>query len=165
MLSRRELLLTSAGSLILAPGKLLAQAAPANPPKERPAPLAPDLVKEFVTVGHGDFERVKALLTREPTLLNAAWDWGGGDFETALEAAGHVGNRPIAEFLISKGARMNLFCAVMLGQLELVRATLDANPALLESKGPHGLSLIHHAKKGGDGAAKVLAYLESKGAR
>ena len=87
------------------------------------------------------------------------------DFETALEAAGHVGNKEIARFLLEHGARMNIFCAAMLGQLDLVKAILTAFPDLKESKGPHGLQLIHHAKKGGDDAKAVLDYLTSIGAK
>ena len=34
-----------------------------------------------------DFSKVKQMLDEHPLLLNAAWDWGGGDFETAIGAA------------------------------------------------------------------------------
>lgn len=132
--------------------------------KDRGPALQPDLVKEFVAVAHRDVEKVKTMLAQEPGLLNASWDWGGGDFETALEAAGHVGNKEIAKFLLSQGARMNVFCAAMLGELELVKALLGAYPELKSSKGPHGLQLVHHAKRGGEEAKPVLNYLVSIGA-
>ena len=45
------------------------------------------LVQEFVGNAHGNFARVKEMLEAEPALVNATWDWGGGDFETALGAA------------------------------------------------------------------------------
>ncbi len=32
-----------------------------------------------------------APVAAQPALLNAAWDWGGGDFETALAGAAHRG--------------------------------------------------------------------------
>lgn len=83
--------------------------APSAPPK--PPPLDKELVKDFVIKGHFDLPATKALLEKEPGLLNSCWDWGGGDFETALEGAGHMGNKDIANFLLSKGARMNIFCA------------------------------------------------------
>lgn len=132
--------------------------------KDKGPALKPELVKEFVGAAHRDLSKVQLMLEAEPGLLNAAWDWGGGDFETALEAAGHVGNRDIAGHLLSKGARMNVFCAAMLGQLELVKALLQAYPELKHSKGPHGLQLVHHALKGGDDAKSVLDYLRSIGA-
>ena len=137
-------------------------AAAARPPK--PPALAPELVQEFVGKSHGDLARVKELYAQEPGLLNASWDWGGGDFETGLEAAGHVGNREIALFLLEKGARMNVFCAAMLGRLDIVKAVLTAFPELKNSKGPHGLMLKHHAMKGGEEAKAVLTYLEQVGA-
>lgn len=156
----RKRFLTLAASAVAAPSLFLsAQSTPAKKPKGDP--LAPDLVKEWVGKAHSDLARVKELFAQEPRLLNASWDWGGGDFETALEAAGHVGNRDIAEFLLANGARMNLFCAAMLGKLDIVKATLDAFPDLKNSAGPHGLKLKHHALKGGEQAKAVLEYLES----
>ena len=132
---------------------------------QKPPPLESGLVKEFVGKSHSDFNRVKELLAQTPGLLNCSWDWGGGDFETGLEAAGHVGNKEIAQFLLDNGARMNLFCAAMLGRIDIIKSTLTAFPNLKTSKGPHGLQLLHHAKKGGDGAKEVLLYLESIGAQ
>jgi len=109
-------------------------------------------------------ERVKELLAQEPGLLNATWDWGGGDFETALGGAGHMGRKDIAEFLINKGSRMDIFVATMLGKLDVVKAMLTAYPELIASKGPHGLTFLHHARKGGEAAVPLLQYLESLGA-
>ena|SRR5690349_2809426 len=132
--------------------------------QDRPPALPGELVKEFVIAGHGNLAKVTEMLDKQPGLLNACWDWGGGDFETAIEGAGHVGNREIAEYLISKGARLNVFCAAMLGRLDVVQATLTAFPNLKTSKGPHGLMLLHHAQKGGETAKPVLEYLNSIGA-
>lgn len=56
---------------------------------ERPPALAPSLVQGFVSVAHRDLSRVAALLAQEPALINAAWGWGGGDWETALGSAAH----------------------------------------------------------------------------
>lgn len=58
--------------------------------QERPARLSADLVLDFVRSAHRDLERVKELLDKEPNLLNAAWYWGKGDFETGVGAAGHT---------------------------------------------------------------------------
>ena len=121
------------------------------------------MVEEFVSKAHGDLARVTALLEQEPNLVNACWDWGGGDWETALGAAAHMGRRDIAELLLSKGARIDLFAAAMLGKLEIVRAILTDNPAAAQSPGPHGIGLMTHTKKGGPAAAEVVAYLQSLG--
>ncbi|MCK6568996.1 MAG: hypothetical protein L6Q45_15045 [Anaerolineales bacterium] len=123
--------------------------------------LEASLVQEFVGNAHGDLNRVKELLAQEPALVNATWDWGGGDFETALGAASHMGRRDIAEFLLNHGARLDIFAATMLGKLEVVKAALAAYPDALNTPGPHGIPLIAHAQAGGDEAKAVLVFLES----
>jgi ankyrin repeat protein len=128
---------------------------------ERAPALELDLVQEFVAKAHGDFERVKELLTENPGLVNATWDWGGGDFETALGAAAHMGHKEIANYLLEHGARLDLFAAAMLGKLDIVKAALDAYPDAIKIPGPHGISLIAHAQAGGGEAKSVLDFLES----
>jgi len=123
--------------------------------------LAPALVQEFVGQAHGGFDRVQEMLAQEPALVNAAWDWGGGDFETGLGAAAHMGRRDIALYLLDHGARLDLPAAVMLGQLDLVQAALAAFPAALNIPGAHGIPLLKHAEAGGAEAASVLEYLKS----
>jgi|GEM_PF-3533732 len=73
--------------------------------------IDPKLVNEFVSVAHGNLKRVRELLDAEPGLLNAAWDWGGGGFETAIGAAAHTGGREITLLLLGRGARIDLFTA------------------------------------------------------
>src|SRR5690349_10840768 len=107
-------------------------------------PLPAEKVKEFVIAGHGNLDKTKSLLRELPSLLYATWDWGGGDFETALEGAGHVGNKAIANFLIDAGARTNLFVLTMLGKTPIVKAYLETWPGYLNARGPHGLTLLHH---------------------
>jgi hypothetical protein len=97
---------------------------------------------------------------REPRLVNAAWDWGGGDWEMPLGAAAHVGRRDIAEYLLAHGARLDLFASAMLGQVDIVRSALEAFPSALHVAGPHGIPLLAHARAGGPEAAAVVAYLE-----
>jgi hypothetical protein len=128
--------------------------------EEKPR-LAPELVEDFVRNSHGDFERVNELIEQEPALVNATWDWGRGDWETGLGAASHVGSREIALFLLEHGARMDLFAATMLGKLEIVKATIEAFPEVLNTPGPHGIPLIVHAQMGGEDAEEVLEYLQA----
>jgi hypothetical protein len=128
---------------------------------ERMSALKINLVEEFVGVAHTDLNRVKDMLAQEPGLVNATWDWGGGDFETALGAASHMGRRNIAEFLLEHGARLDIFAATMLGKLDIVRAALAAYPDAIKTPGPHGIPLIAHAQAGGEDARTVLEYLQS----
>lgn len=132
--------------------------------QEKPAAINLDIVKEFVGVSHGKFDRCKEMLENDPQLLHVSYDWGGGDYESGIEAAGHVGNKEIAAYLLGKGARYNIYLACMLGHLETVKNVLTFNPGLLNSKGPHGFTMLHHAEKGGEGSKAVVDYLVSLGA-
>jgi hypothetical protein len=131
---------------------------------ERPPPLGRELVQEFVAKAHGDLDAVRELLESEPALVNAAWDWGGGDWETGLGAAAHMGRRDIALFLLGQGARKDVFAAAMLGEVEIVRAMLDADPTLREARGPHGIPLLAHAEAGGEHAREVAELLQGRAA-
>ena len=127
----------------------------------KPPALAPELVKEFVGAAHGNLEKTQAMLAETPGLLNATWDWGGGDFEQAIGGAGHMGRPDIANFLIGQGAHFDIFVAAMLGRLDIVKAALTAYPNLANSKGPHGIPLMVHAQKGGENALAVVEFLKS----
>ena len=128
---------------------------------ETPPALDQDLVREFVANAHGDLDAVREALDLHPTLVNACWDWGGGDWETALGAASHVGRRDIAELLLGRGARLDVFAAAMLGELDVVRAVLAAQPEALHALGPHGIPLRAHAEAGGEQARRVLELLDA----
>jgi len=121
-----------------------------------------ELVREMVTVSHFDLKRVQELTAARPSLVNASWDWGFGDWETPLGAASHMGNRPIAEFLLSRGAPPTLFSAAMLGQLETVKAMLAATPGIERDRGPHSISLLGHARMGGERSREVLEWLKPR---
>lgn len=127
--------------------------------ESKPA-LEATLVYEFVSKAHGNLDAVKELLQREPALINAAWDWGGGDWETGLGAASHMGRKDIANFLLERCARLDLFAAAMLGKLEIVKTALQAFPEARDVKGPHGIPLIAHAEAGGEDAKAVLEFLK-----
>ena len=126
-------------------------------------PLPDKLVNEFVRAGHNDLDAVKQMLNEKPALLNASWDWGNGDFETALGGASHMGNRGIATYLLAQGARADIFTYAMLGHVQIVRGMAELYPSLLTSKGPHGISLYTHALKGGEEATDIIKYLEASG--
>lgn len=136
---------------------------PAPPVTDAYPAQDPDLVREMVTVAHFDPDRVRALAERRPALARAAWDWGFGDWESAIGAASHVGNRRIVEILLAHGARPDLFTAAMLGQLEVVRALVTASPGIQRIRGPHGITLLAHARAGGEPALAVARYLEELG--
>jgi hypothetical protein len=123
----------------------------------------PAMVKEMVTVAHNDAKRVRELVELHPALANAAVDWGFGDWEDALGAASHTGRREIAEVLLAHGARISIFAAAMLGQLDVVKAFVAARPGVQRTLGPHSITLMAHAKAGGADAAEVVKFLEGVG--
>lgn len=123
--------------------------------------LESNLVEEFVRVAHSDLDRTRELLEQEPGLANATWDWGGGDFETALGAASHMGRKDIANYLLENDARLDLFAAAMLGKFEIVKSVLKAYPDAIHIPGPHNISLLEHAKFGGEDASAVYEFLQS----
>lgn len=139
-----------------------ARAVPAegSPPDVFPR-LPPDLAREIVGVSHGNLARVKELVGARPALARASWDWGFGDWETALGAASHVGNKDIAAVLLAAGAHPTIFSAAMLGQLDTVKAFVAASPGIQRTRGPHGITLLAHARTGGN--ADVVRFLDQLG--
>jgi len=145
-----------ASALMLAPNTILGQ-------EDKPAPYQKDIVQQFVGAGHKDLDKVKTLLEEFPNLIYSSHDWGNGDFETCIDAGGHVGFTEMVNFLIDKGARPTLHVLTMLGKTDLVKPIMEAYPQLIPSLGPHGFTFLHHAQRGGEAAAELLAYFESKG--
>ncbi len=134
---------------------------PGFSPKWRNKQLNRTMVSDFVIFAHSDLEMVKKLLEREPGLLNGTMDWGNGDWECGLGGASHMGRHDIVEFLLEKGARIDIFCAAMMGQLEVVKSFLALQPNLIDAKGPHGFTLHFHAQVGQKRSEKVLEHLQS----
>lgn len=152
--SRRELLATSTGVLLATSPIALAGR------QDPPPPIATESVRDFVIAAHKSLDEVKPLLEKNPALLNATVDWRAGDFESAIGGAGHMGHRDIALYLIEKGARTDIFIHTMLGHTEIVKPMLERFPAMAGCKGPHGISLLRHAEKGGEPARELLELIK-----
>ena len=131
---------------------------------DRPAKLDPKTVGLFVGKSHGDIKTVKTLLKNEPTLVNCTWDWGGGDYETGLGAASHVGRKEIANLLLDHGARLDVFAASMLGMAGVVSEMLKVRPELHATPGPHDIPMLSHAIFGREDASDVFTLLLDSGA-
>ena len=166
MQTDRRRLILGLGTLALTAALPRARSTFATPPTAAPTDFLhqdPELVQAVVGASHFDFDRVRELVELRPELARAAWDWGFGDWETALGAASHTGRREIAEYLMSQGARANLFTFAMLGHLGAVQALIAAQPGIQSVPGPHGITLLSHAHAGGEKALPVVQYLERLG--
>jgi ankyrin repeat protein len=108
--------------------------------------LAETQIAEFVLAAHNDLAKVQFLHRQNPALLNACYLKFD---ETALQAAGHMGERDIANYLLTAGAPLTVFAAAMLGETEAVREFLQENPDLANAKGVHRISLFYHAALSG----------------
>lgn len=168
MVSRRRMLI--AGTGLLTPWGLLNAQIPSEGESSGTSAIPstfpsqdPERVRAVVGASHGRIEEVRSLLKESPALATATIDWGFGDWETALGAASHVGNREIAALLIDHGARPDIFTFAMLGQLEVVKSYIEASPGIQKIRGPHGFTLMHHAKQGGARSEAVVAYLTQVG--
>jgi hypothetical protein len=166
ILTRKKFIITSVASatgIVLLPQIVAGQQGPAPAKPQKGPPLDKELVKEFVIAGHKDLDKVKAMLKENPDLLNASFDWKEWDWEDAVGGAGHMGNREIAIYLLEQGARPTICVAAMLGYLDVVKAFITAFPQMKNSVGPHKISLMAHAAKGGKHAKSVVKYLKSGG--
>lgn len=162
--SRRAFFGLSAGTGAAAIGLLGASRAGARQPDGgEPAPWSPitdhALALAVVGASHNNLDRVRELVSVHPELAKSAVDWGFGDWETAIGAASHVGRPDIVEYLIANGARPDLFTFTMLGNLPAVRAMIEASPGIQRIPGPHGITLMQHARAGREAAAAVVEYL------
>src|SRR5688572_7551687 len=163
-LTRRNFVF-SLGSASLA-GTAWGQAPPPLPaisPADAFPAQDPNLVREIVGASHGNFARVREAVEKQPALARASVDWGFGDWETCIDAAAHVGSKPIADFLLTHGARPTIFSAAMMGHLDVVKAMVAARPGVQKIYGPHGITLMAHARAGGADAAPVVQYLATLG--
>ncbi len=135
--------------------------APGFAPSWKKPQINRQFAQDFVIYCHMDPDMAEKLLVKEPALINATVDWGAGDWETGLGGASHMGRRDIVEMLLKHGARMDLFCAAMMGLVDAVKAALTLEPKLIDAKGPHGFTLHFHAQVGGKESEGLLDYLQS----
>lgn len=120
-------------------------------------------LREFVIAGHWNLPRVQELLAQYPDLLNARYQWGENDYETAIQAAAHAGSPRVAEFLLGQGAPLEICTAAMLGRQPEVENLLAGDPSLSSARGAHGIPLMAHAAL--SGRVPLAKMLFERGAR
>lgn len=86
--------------------------------------------------------------------INAKSVWWAGGFGVL-----HGANQKMAEYLIDKGAKVDIHAAAEQGLMDVLRELLEADPSLVDEKGPDGKRPLHFAR-----TTKVVDYLLEKGA-
>jgi ankyrin repeat protein len=109
------------------------------------ADLDRSIVEECVGNAHGDLDKVRELVERHPAIVNARASWN----ETPIEAATQLGRRDIIEYLLGKGAPLDLFTACVVGRRDVVEAELAGDPARARARGVHDLATLYFAAIGG----------------
>src|SRR5262250_66517 len=101
-------------------------------------------VEQCVGSAHGDLNKVRELVERHPGLVNARAPWN----ETPIEAAAQLGRRDIIDYLLERGAPLDLFTACVLGRRDLVEAELAGDPGRARARGVHDLPVLYFAAIG-----------------
>jgi len=66
-------------TMFSATGLILPSITSGQDKQEKPPAIKLEIVKEFVGVSHGKFDRCKEMLENDHLLLHVSYDWGGGD--------------------------------------------------------------------------------------
>jgi uncharacterized protein len=105
---------------------------------------AADQLRQFVINAHFNLEKTRQALAENPALLNQAYKWNENDYETAIQAAAQIGSVHIIEFLLEKGAPLEICTVAVLGRREELERLLDESPESAKSVGAHGIPLLAH---------------------
>jgi hypothetical protein len=86
--------------------------------------------------------------------INAQSAWWAGAF-----GALHGADVEMAQYLIERGAKLDVFSAAEQGRLDVLVSLIEANPTLVHAKGPDGQRALHFAR-----STAVIDYLLENGA-
>ncbi len=101
-------------------------------------------INRFVTYSHFDFKTVKEMYGKSPGLLMTRSTWD----EIPVEAAAHLGNEPIANFLLDAGSPLSICTATMLGLTEQVKSMISLDPSVINERGAHDFPLLFYTTYG-----------------
>src|SRR5436190_21558044 len=89
----------------------------------------------------GEFDRVKAMVSSDPSLMDARSRTG----ESAILTAVYHRQKDIVNLLVSRGATLTLFEACAAGEIERVERLVAAAPASVNDNSPDGWTPLHLA--------------------
>jgi ankyrin repeat protein len=107
----------------------------------------------FLAVTGGALSAVHELVSKDPNLVNAKSEDGLSVLMTAV----HYGRKEIAEYLVNKGANVNIFEASALGDTRKLSGFVEQDPSLVNAFSVDGYTPLHLASFFGNyWIAKIL---------
>src|SRR5215217_8403687 len=106
----------------------------------------------------GEFERVKAMVSVDPTLIDARSRTG----DSAILTAVYHRQKEIVNLLVARGATLSLFEACAAGEVERVERLIADNPLAIAEYSADGWTPLHLAAFFGH--AKIVEMLLAAGA-
>src|SRR5262245_62220309 len=101
----------------------------------------PDSEAFIDAIKSGEFDRVKAMVSADPGLIDARSRTG----DSAILTAVYHRQKEIVNLLVSRGAAMTLVEACAAGELERAERLLDDNPASIRDWSADGWTPLHLA--------------------
>jgi ankyrin repeat protein len=118
----------------------------------------PDSAAFIDAIKAGEFDRVKAMVSADPALIDARGRTG----DSAILTAVYHRQKEIVNLLVSRGATLTLFEACAAGEYERVERLLEEDPHGVNSFSPDGWTPLHLAAFFGH--SKIAEYLLNHGA-
>src|SRR5215468_9482447 len=101
----------------------------------------PDSAAFIDAIKAGEFERVKAMVTADPQLIDARTRTG----DSAILTAVYHRQKEIVNLLVSRGATLTLFEAAAAGELERVERLVASDPSTVNTYSADGWTPLHLA--------------------
>src|SRR5690242_6128605 len=89
----------------------------------------------------GEFDRVKAMVSSDPSLMEARGRTG----ESAILTAVYHRQKDIVNLLVARGAPLTLFEACAAGEIERVERLVAEDPGSINTYSPDGWTPLHLA--------------------
>ncbi len=124
----------------------------------KPEGTSQQTVNDFVTFSHGNAERAKEILQRQPGVLLAPATFD----ELAVEAAAHLGYLDWCAELVDRGSPLSTCTAAVLGEQALVREWIQEDRDRLRERGPHDQTLLAYTAFGRP-QLEIAAFLLAQG--
>jgi ankyrin repeat protein len=107
-----------------------------------------------VVIAAGRSRELLDVLLEHGADINAKSAWWAGPFGTL-----HGASRDMAAYLIERGAQVDVHAAAEHGLMQTLRQLIEADPSLVDAKGPDGQRPLHFAR-----SVEVIDYLLERGA-